>query len=172
MINFTFFIKYFLTALWVILIQISIFDNLLFSDMTYIPAYLILIIALPKSVRTISLMIIFFITGMLLDYLSGSAGSITATLVALSVIRPVLIRKVIPYEILNTTQSITSRRVGFKTYIGYVLLMVFAFNGILFLLEGLLFLPTLKLISKIVLSTIVTIPVIVALNYMMFDNFD
>lgn len=172
MINFSFIIKYLLTALWVILLQISILDNLQLSDLTYIPAYLILMIALPKTVRVIPLMIISFLTGMLLDYLSGSAGSITATLVLISVLRSIIIRKIIPYEVLNRTQSITVKRVGIRAYLGYTLLLVLIFNSALFMLESLMFLPTIKLISKIALSTAVTIPVIIALNYMMFDNFD
>lgn len=172
MIDSNFLLKYILTAIWVIVLQISIFDNLMLSDLTYIPAYLILIIALPKSVRAIPLMIIFFLTGMLLDYFSGSAGSITATLVLLSAIRPLIIRKVVPYDALNKTQSITIKRLGVRTYIGYTLLIIFLFNTTLFMLESLMFLPTIKLISKIAISTIVTAPVIIAINFMMFDNFD
>ena len=170
--NFTFMLKFCITAVWIIIIQVAIFDNLLLSNFVYIPAYLILFITMPRSVKTIPMMIISFALGMFMDYVSGSDGAITSAMVTLSLIRPFFIKYIIPLELISGTQTIKYRYVGFKKYISYISAVLLTFNVLLFALEGLSFFSIEVIIYKTVLSTITTIPVMLALQLFIFDKYE
>lgn len=167
-----FILKFFWATVWVLIMQIAIFDNLLISNFVYIPAYLVLFVTMPRIIKTIPMMIISFALGTLIDYLSGSEGLITSVLVTLSVIRPHLVKFIVPMELVSGTQTIKYKYVWFRRYIIYVTVMVVMFNVLLFAIEGILFLPFETVLYKTVLSTVATIPVMLTLQLFIFDKYE
>ncbi len=172
MININKISKYIITIIWILLLQITLFDNLLISQYVYIPVYLLFIISIPKRVKSINAMIISFIYGLIIDHYTGSGGAITSALVLTAAIRGYVISKVIFIDSNINNKSVTIKYTNPSNYILYISIIILVFNTSLALIEGIPLLSPTYIITKIGLSTIVTIPIIALLQYVIYDNFD
>ena len=172
MINISTISKYIITIIWILLLQITLLDNLIISQYVYIPAYLLFIISLPKNNKSIKAMTIAFIYGMFIDYYSGTNGAITAALVFTTAIRSFIICKIVVNDPNMYNKSLKIKNFSLKNYVIYVLIMVLIFNISLVLIENYATISFVYVVKKILLSTIFTVPIILLFQYIVYDNFD
>jgi rod shape-determining protein MreD len=125
--------------------------------------YILFIIALPVRLpRWISLLIA-FATGMIIDTFSNTHGMHTFALVLITFLRTGIIDLFISIEDGNNPTP-TFYTFGMNAYIKYVVLMVLIYHIAFFTLEAFSFVHIWLLLSKIVLSSIVTFIMIMGLQ--------
>lgn len=145
-----------------VILQVLVLNEILFF--TYINPYLFLalIISLPLKTPKWFLLVYAFIIGFLIDIFGGSLGFHSTATVFIAFIKPAISKITIPYNILDDTDEITLNKIGSKSFIVFVLLIILTYNIIVFGLEHLHI--NLYILSKIIYSSLVTLVLILILE--------
>lgn len=145
-----------LSFVLLVLFQVLALNNIQFLGFINPYIYILFIIALPvKTPRWLSL-ILAFILGLTIDIFSNTLGMHAFATVLIAFLRNGIINLFIVLEE-NDNPVPSFRSFGVGAYIKYLVLMVFIHHFSLFFLEAFSFAQPGLILSKIVLSSIVTI---------------
>ena len=151
-------------------IQIVILDNLRIHGFTPPYIYILFIMLLPMRLPGASVLIIAFGTGIIMDSFSNTSGIHAAASVLIAFLRPVVFRTIAPamgYEEI-TTPGI--KRLGFVWFIVYAFIMVLTHHVVLFIIEAFTFSEIFFILSKVALSGLMTIIVIMMYEYIFYNK--
>ncbi|CDN30899.1 Rod shape-determining protein MreD [Mucinivorans hirudinis] len=160
-------VEYIISFIVLILTQVFIFDNVNIFGMVTPYIYIMFIIVLPMQIGHTLLIILGFVSGGVVDLLTGSGGlsAMVATWVAF--IRPALLHITAGRDIVSEGGIPSVVRMGGAKFIFYLSMMVFAYNIPLFILETM----NIKYIAvtslRILFSSVFSIITIYLAHYLM-----
>lgn len=128
-------IEYGLGLLVLMLLQIFIFDNINIAGYVNAYIYIMFIILLPMQMNASVVMLIGFASGLIMDFLTGSAGLCALVATWIAFIRPSLLLLTAGRDVVNVGGMPSSKTIGAIRFLTYVLLMTTAYNVPFFLLE-------------------------------------
>ena len=151
-----------LSFVLLVLFQVLALNNIQFLGFINPYIYILFIIALPvKTPRWLSL-ILAFILGLTIDIFSNTLGMHAFATVLIAFLRNGIINLFIVLEE-NDNPVPSFRSFGVAAYIKYMVLMVFIHHFSLFFLEAFSFAQPVLILSKITLSSLVTILILLGL---------
>lgn len=155
-------IEFVLWFLGLVLLQVLLFNNIEIAGMINPFLYIYFIIALPIHINRISLMIIGFVLGLVIDVFSNTWGIHAMATTMIAFLRPYIFRLVSTQEELDRVMP-RFRTMG-ANYIKYIVLMTFVHHFMLFTLEAFSFSYIWILLLKVLVSSVITILVIFVLE--------
>jgi rod shape-determining protein MreD len=148
-----------------ILLQILLFNNIMFSGYVNPYVYIMIILLLPVEIPSWFLLIISFITGLLIDIFSGTIGMHTASTVLAGFARPYVLRIMAPRDGYESGDSPSMALYGARWFLIYTLIIVLIHHLALFYLEVFSFTDFFRTMLRVCLSSGLTIIFVLLLEY-------
>ena len=156
------FLQNILSFVILILFQVLALNNIQFLGFINPYIYILFIIALPvRTPRWLSL-ILAFILGLTIDIFSNTLGMHAFATILIAFLRNGILNLFIVLEE-NDNPSPSIRSIGVAAYVKYLILMVFIHHFSLFFLEAFSFTHPGLVLSKIALSSLVTILILLGI---------
>lgn len=153
-------LEYTIFFLLTILLQAFLFNNLNISIYVYPMIYVSFIMLLPIQTRHILILLLGLITGVLMDYMSGTAGLHTIASLASAFCRPLMLRLIRSKEDINDGGIPNADRMGKGAFISYSSIFIFLHCFVFFSFEALSWNYFLFTLLRIAASTALTIPLV------------
>jgi hypothetical protein len=152
-------VKNIVRFLFLVLFQVYVLDKVLLHQMVTPYLYFIFILWLPFSIGRSWLMVIGFVLGYSIDSFRQNPGFHAAACVLVAYLRPFVANLLLPTDGAGANYNEPSVKSfgGFLPYFTYAALLATAHNCWLFLLEAWQFADPLYFLIKTVLSTLVTL---------------
>lgn len=153
------YLKY--TALFFIAIflQLIVFDNIYLYGYANIFFYIIFIVLLPIGINRYTLMIIGFSSGMLIDIFNNTPGMHAIATVAISFLRPFILRVYAPRDGYESEYAPRISNYGYFWFVKYTISLLFVHHLIFYYIEifrfDIFFLTFFKVIVSSILGLIV-----------------
>jgi rod shape-determining protein MreD len=123
------------------------------------------ILILPVEIPSWLLLLLSFVTGLIMDFFSGSPGMHTSATVFAGFIRPYVLRIISPrdgYEV-NAEPSMLSY--GFQWFLSYTVLIVVVHHTTLFYLEVFRFADFFRTMLRVIMSSLFSITFILLFEF-------
>lgn len=146
-------IKFVIHLLVLLLIQLTILDNIQLHSYVYINIYILIIYILPYRLRNATILFFGFFLGLFIDLANNTMGIHAAATTLIAYIRPRLLMLTSNREQIDDIQG-KQKISDFGWFFKYVLISTTIFNVILILCEAFSFQNFLITILRIVCSTI------------------
>lgn len=146
-------IKYFIHVLCLLLIQLTILDNIQLHSYIYINIYILAIYTLPYKLKKASILFFGFLLGLLIDVANNTMGIHAAATTFIAFLRPRLLMLTSNREQIDDIQG-KQKISNFSWFLKYVLISTLAFNIVLMLAEAFTFTNILITLVRIVCSTL------------------
>jgi cell shape-determining protein MreD len=151
-------------------IQVLIIDNINLGGFINPPLYTLFILLLPFQVPGWLLLISAFLLGLSIDVFSNSTGLHAAATVLMAFMRPVIIRGVgAPAEYEEHLNPGISD-MGTRWFVIYSLFLILIHQFAISLLESFYFSEILMILIRMILSTVVTVFLIVIIEYLFMQR--
>lgn len=149
-----------------VLFQVLVLNRLDLSFYINPYIYLLYILLLPFRMQHWVLMLVAFVSGLLMDAFSGTAGLHAASLVFLAFVRPHWINVITPKGGYEAEDRPSIRAQGFSWFLLYSIVLVFLHHFFYFFLEVFSLTSAFSTLGKTLLSTIVSTILIVLMAYL------
>lgn len=152
-----------------LLLQIFFVRQLVLFDYAFCFAYIASITLLPFETNRVTLILLGFSAGILVDIFYNTIGANAAAMTLIAFLRPSVITLLTPQRGYDERQTLSLRSMGLGWFITYTVVLTVIHHFVLFLLEASdwgLFLPVL---AKVICSTIFTTAVIVIIQFFRRD---
>ena len=160
-------IKLILKSIIILVLQVTIFDRLQIQGWGYPMIYLLLLLNIPIQIPRWAEMLIGMLVGIIIDICNNSLGVHMAACVALSFIRPFLLKNAVQ-DIERIKGEINSQAIGFAEYIKCTIMLTLCHHLMIFLLEAWSLHNWWMIIIQALVSSILTI--ILILGYDLLRN--
>ncbi len=115
--------SFFLRLIAFLLLQVLVINHIDYISWLNAMPYIFVLLALPFDLPAIGVLVLGFVTGLTMDFLTGSYGIHTSACTTLAFIRPLLIvglanKDVLQYEIRPTVYSMGLPRFGLYVFLG------------------------------------------------------
>ncbi|MCD6354353.1 MAG: rod shape-determining protein MreD [Prolixibacteraceae bacterium] len=160
-------IKYFVMFVTLILIQVLVLNQVQFSGYVNPYLYILFILLLPLNTPRYSVLLLAFVLGLSIDIFSNSLGIHSAATVLIAFIRPFVIRSISNREE-DRSDYPGLRQNGFRWFLYYTAIMVIVHHTFLFYVEVFTFVNFWTTLSRVLLSSLFSIFVIVLSQYLIF----
>lgn len=154
----------------VLILQLLVFNNIQFSGYINPFFYVLFILLLPFETPRWLMLISAFLLGMTVDVFSHSYGMHAAASVFIAFFRPQVVRFIHSNKEYETGILPTMGHFGFTWFLSYASLMVFIHHFIYFFLEAFRFTDFLNTFYRVIFSSIATIIVIIAEQFLFFKE--
>ena len=154
----------------VLALQLLVFNNIQFSGYINPFFYVLFILLLPFETPKWLMLISSFLLGLSVDIFSHSYGMHAAASVFIAYLRPYLIRFIHSKKEYEAGVLPTVGHLGFSWFISYASLLVFIHHFIYFFLEAFRLSDFLSTFYRIIYSSIATIIVIIAEQFLFFKE--
>ena len=154
------------TFLLYVILQLFFVRNLVLFDYAFCFVYLGVVLLMPFDSTPITILLVGFVTGMLIDVFYNTMGMHAAATTLVAYLRPFIIRILVPQRGYEERMSLSLRSMGFRWFLLYTLVLTLAHHLLLFYVEASninLFFPTLL---KVITSTLFTTFVLVVMQYL------
>lgn len=145
-------VKFFVHLLMLLVIQLTILDNIQLHSYVYINIYVLAIYILPYRLQPVMILFFGFLLGLFVDLANNTMGVHTAATTLLAYIRPRLLMLTSNCEQLEDIQG-KQKISEFGWFFKYVLVSTFVFNVVLMFCEAFTFRNFLITLLRIVCST-------------------
>ena len=163
-------VKYIFRFILFVLVQEFILDKVPPVNQYVIPyLYFLFILWLPFSINRFALMFVAFLTGLSIDYFSGTPGLHAAPCVLIAYLRPFILNLLIPQE--TTEQSYVEpsiQSMGLGAYSFYIILFTFLHHAYMILIEWLQFGNFRYFFTKVGVTALLSILLISATEILFF----
>jgi len=129
-------IKYILVFLGLLILQISVLNNLSFNAGISIYLYAIFIILLPIKIKPWITLIIAFFIGLIIDGLTHSGGIHAAACVLIAFVRPALLNLFFSTYDLELIQRPSIKNMGLYKFVSFILILIFSHNLAFYFLDA------------------------------------
>jgi rod shape-determining protein MreD len=146
-----------------ILLQVLVLNNVAFLGFVNPYLYILFVIMLPVKLTRWATLVLAFGCGLLMDTFSNTGGMHTASLLLIAFLRNGIIGLFITIEEGNNPTP-TFYTFGLNAYIKYVVMMVVIYHLAFFVIEASSLAHPLMLITKIIMSSVVTIFIIMGIQ--------
>lgn len=158
-----------LIFLFYLLLQIFFVRQLVLFNYAFCFVYIASIILLPFDSNKVTLILLGFFAGMIVDVFYNTIGANAAAMTLIAFIRPSVISLLTPQRGYDDRQTLSLNSMGLTWFITYATILTFTHHFVLFLLEASdwgLFLPVM---AKVICSTIFTTTVVVIIQFFRRD---
>lgn len=157
-------INFFLLAILLVLSQAIVFNHLILFGSAMALVFIYLIVILPVSTPVNTMLTIGFITGLVVDIFSDTAGLNALSCTILAFVRNPIYHLYAPRDEAMTGQRPSIKTMGSASFIKYTLTMAFIYCSLMFTIESVsLFNPT-RLLGRVIGSTLFTSIIIYAFD--------
>lgn len=150
-------ILYFWLTLALLFVQIFILDEISMAMWLRPMIFPLIVLLLPIEWRTIWVILVALIVGVVMDMALGGAGLYTSTLLPLAVVRRWILFLTTRRSVEAGDQTSLLSRMPLRQVILYVGAMLLLYNAMFFMLESLSAVGTMQLIATILFSTVLSI---------------
>ncbi|RLD36671.1 MAG: rod shape-determining protein MreD [Bacteroidetes bacterium] len=154
----------------VLILQLLVFNNIQFSGYINPFFYVLFILLLPFETPKWLMLISSFLLGLSVDIFSHSYGMHASASVFIAYVRPYVIRFVHSKKEYETGVLPTMGHLGFSWFISYASILIFIHSFIYFFLEVFRISDFLNTFYRIIYSSIATIIVIIAEQFLFFKE--
>ena len=165
------FVEYAIFFIVLILLQVLLFNNLNISVYISPLAYIAFILLLPMRVTAFATLMLGLLTGISIDFLTGTAGIHTIATLATAFCRPKLLSLIAGKEVVAEGGVPTSQKLGTMKFIRYISLAVLLHCTIFFCFETMNVSYFHLTLLKILLSGILTIILIYFSQMLLIGNY-
>lgn len=158
-------LRYGLTFLILIVLQLLIFNNIEFSGYVNPYVYVMFILILPVAIPSWILLILAFLTGFIVDLFSGTVGVHTFATVMAGFVRPWILSLNVTAEASESDLSPSTHRNGLRWFLVYVVTVVLIHHLSLFYVEIFSFRNFFHTLLRVLLSTAATTFFIVIIDF-------
>ena len=158
-------LRFGLIFILLILLQVLLFNNIQFSGYVNPYVYIMFILLLPVEIPSWLLLIICFITGLIVDFFSGSPGLHTSATVVVGFVRPHVLRLISPKDGYEPGSDPSMLTYGFRWFFSYTLLIVLIHHTTLFYLEVFRFMDFFRTLLRVLLSTMFSVTFILLIEF-------
>ena len=110
-------LRFGLIFILLILLQVLLFNNIQFSGYVNPYVYIMFILLLPVEIPAWFLLILSFLTGLIIDFFSGSPGMHTSATVLAGFVRPYILRIISPRDGYEAGSDPSMLTYGFKWFL-------------------------------------------------------
>lgn len=143
-------------------LQAIVFNNLQLNTYVNVFIYTAFILLLPFEIPGWLLLLAGFSMGLLMDVFSSTGGLHAAASTFMAFCRPGVLRFIAPRDGYDSASTPSISSMGLNWFVTYALLLVFLHNFVCFFLEVFRFSEFFFTITKIILTTFVTVLLIIA----------
>ena len=158
-------VRFGLILILLILLQVLLFNNIQFSGFVNPYVYLMFILLLPIEIPAWLLLGLSFLTGLIIDFFSGSHGMHTSATVLAGFVRPYVLRLVSPRDGYESGPEPSILMYGFRWFLIYTLLIVLVHHTALFYLEVFRLADFFRTLLRVLLSTIFSTAFILLIEF-------
>lgn len=158
-------LRFGLVFILLILSQVLIFSNIQFSGYINPYIYVMFILLLPIEIPSWLLLILSFITGLIMDFFSGSPGMHSSASLLAGFVRPYVLRLVSPRDGYEPNSDPSMIIYGFRWFLIYTSLVVLVHHTALFYLEVFRFADFFRTMLRVLLSSFFTTAFIVLIEF-------
>jgi rod shape-determining protein MreD len=158
-------IRYSLVFVLLVLLQVLLFNNIQFSGYVNPYVYIMFILLLPVEIPAWLLLILSFITGMIIDFYSGSPGMHSSATVLAGFVRPFILRSNSPRDGYEPGAQPSMATYGFRWFLVYTVVMVLVHHTALFYLEVFRLADFFRTLLRVILSSAFTSAFILVLEF-------
>lgn len=149
-----------------VLLQIFLFDNLNISIYVYPIIYIGFIIILPMNINSALLLFLGFLTGLVVDFFSGTYGLNTIACVATCFVRPAVLNLTIGKDAARDGGMLLPLSVGRAKWFRYALILVLVHCLVFFFFEAMTFRYIWFTLARTACSVVLTTVLIWFLAYL------
>lgn len=158
-------IKFSLIFILLILLQLILFNNIQFSGYVNPYVYILFILLLPFEIPSWLLLILSFLTGIIIDFFSGSPGMHSSATVLIGFLRPFILRVISVRDGYEPGSDPSMLLYGFRWFLIYTLSMVIIHHTALFYLEVFRFSEFFRTGLRVILSSLFSAIFILLIEY-------
>ena len=153
-----------------VLVQVLVINNIQFSPLVNPFIYILFILLLPFETASWFLLVIAFILGMTIDVFTNTPGLHASATLFMALFRPLVLRSIAPRDGYETGTFPRLSIYGFTWFLKYSLILVVLHHMFLFIVEAFGFNDFLSILSRILLSAVVSIFLIVLSQYVVYRD--
>jgi rod shape-determining protein MreD len=158
-------LRFGLIFILLILSQVLLFNNIQFNGYVNPYVYLMFILLLPVEIPSWLLLLLSFVTGLTIDFFSGSPGMHSSATLLAGFVRPYILRVISPRDGYEPGSGPSLLTYGFRWFFIYTLLMVLVHHTALFYLEVFRFADFFRTMLRVLLSSLFSIIFILLIEY-------
>jgi rod shape-determining protein MreD len=158
-------LRYGLIFILLVLLQVLVFNNIQFSGYINPYVYLMFILLLPVEIPAWLLLLLSFITGVIIDYFSGSPGIHSSATVLAGFVRPYVLRVISPRDGYDSGASPSMISYGFRWFLTYTLIIVLVHHTALFYFEVFRLTDFFRTMLRVILSSLFSIIFILLIEF-------
>jgi rod shape-determining protein MreD len=158
-------LRFGLIFILLLLLQVLLFNNIQFSGYINPYVYIMFLLLLPIDIPSWLLLILSFVTGLLIDFFSGSPGMHCSATVLTGFVRPYVLRIVSPSDGYESGSDPSMLAYGFRWFFSYTLLIVLIHHTALFYLEVFRFAEFFRTMLRVILSSLFSVTFILLIEY-------
>lgn len=158
--------KILLRFIVLVLIQVTILNNIQLSGLVNPYLYVMFILVLPFNMPKMVVMVFAMITGVVVGIFTNTAGLHAAACITLAFVRPGVLKLLSPREGYEAETSPTISDMGFRWFIIYSALLVFIHHLVLFFLEVFRFNEVGVTFTRVIFSSFFTLLLIIISQYL------
>ena len=162
--------SYVITSFIIITLQLFMFNNINFLGFINPWIYILIIIIIPQNIKNNHLIIIAFFIGIILDSLFYTFAINTISLISVSWIRPLIIKKLFSGKNYNKKNFISIRNNGFYAYLKYASIITLIHHSIIVIIDYTFFINFSDIIVKIIMSPLMSIIIITCISLINIFN--
>jgi rod shape-determining protein MreD len=158
-------IRFGVIFVFLILLQVLLFNNIQFSGYVNPYIYIMFIMLLPVETPAWLLLLLSFLTGGIIDFFSGSPGMHSSATVLAGFIRPYVLRVISPRDGYEPNSDPSMLTYGFRWFMIYTLLIVLVHHTALFYLEVFRFTDFFRTFGRVLVSTVFSVVFILLVEF-------
>lgn len=162
--------KYAVMFVGLILLQVLILNNIQFSGFVNPYVYILFIMLLPFTIPGYAVLGLSFLLGLSIDIFSNTPGVHSSATVLLGFLRPGIANLISSREIIEKGNTPNMKQLGFASFLKYTIIAVLIHHLFLFFAEAFSFAGFFHTLLRIILSSIFSIVIILASQFIIFKN--
>jgi len=159
------FLRFGLIFILLILLQVLLFNNIQFSGYVNPYIYIMIVLLLPFNIPAWLLLIVAFLTGLTIDFFSGSPGMHASATVFAGFFRPYVLRLISPRDGYELGSDLSMLTYGFRWFFIYASIIVLIHHITLFYLEVFRFADFFRTLLRVLLSSLFSITFILLMEF-------
>lgn len=163
-------LKHTLRWILLVLLQITIFNNIQFLGILNPFVYLFVVLMFPLGMPRGVLMLLAFVTGLTIDIFSNTGGLHAAACTLVAFVRPYWVKITIPRSNYDELQNIRIKDIEFGQFLTYTSVLVLTHHLFLYITESLEWSETLLILGKTITNGLITTAIVIAFRYFDFNQ--
>lgn len=158
------FLKFLLLAVILVLIQVTVFNNICLFGVAVPMVFIYVIYRLPLTLSTGWVLTVAFLLGLTVDIFSDTQGMNSLACTILAVLRRPVLGLYFPREDELANPEPTMVSLGVPVYVKYALTLTLIYCTLIFLIEAFALFHPLRLVLRIICSTVLSTLLILAVD--------